>query len=45
MNELSKCKSQHYSGEQVVQDGLLTRIIVVKAINLMLGFTVVTTRM
>jgi len=26
-------------GEQVVQDGLLTRIMVVKAINLMLGFT------
>jgi len=33
------CKSHNYPGEQVVQDGLLTRIIVVKAINLMLGFT------
>jgi predicted metal-dependent TIM-barrel fold hydrolase len=37
---LQSCKSHNYPDEQVVQDSLPTRIIIVKATSLMLGFTI-----
>ena len=36
---LSLRKSQHYPGEQDVQDSLFTRIIMRKVASLLLGFT------